>query len=170
MMLKLIIALLFSTSVWGTSTKHPIYDQILRNKPSINKVYAMKLSNIIYKVSIKYGVPKHIYCAILMQESGYTLDAINKIDAYVDGEIRLVSTDFSIAQIHIRTAFRYNFSINRLLTDLNYAINAGAIVLSGMKRYSNLNKDWWTRYNCGTKGTTKRTTCQIYKRLVGRYL
>lgn len=39
----------------------------------------MNLSNHIYRASRKYKVPANIYTAILMQESGYRLSAINTI-------------------------------------------------------------------------------------------
>ena len=82
-----------------------------------------------------------------------------------------VCTDFGISQIYYKTAKRFGFDIARLTNDLTYSIEAGAKVLSGfMKRYEAHDNLWWLRYNCGTKGTTKRDTCQIYKRLVERYL
>ena len=39
-----------------------------------------------------------------------------------------------------------------------------------MKKYEARDNNWYLRYNCGTRGTTKRDTCQIYKTLVERYL
>lgn len=58
-------------------SKHPIYCQIVRNSPKINKKYAMRLSNVIYKYTRKYNLDKTIFTAILAQESMYRLDAIN---------------------------------------------------------------------------------------------
>jgi len=150
--------------------KHPIYVQIVNNSKNIDRKYAFKLSNIIHKVSIKYNLPKHIYAAILMQESGYSLDALNIIEAYVDGQKKNVITDFSIAQIHVSNIDRFGFDVHLLMHDLEYAVEAGAIVLASFKRYSKTDPDWWVRYNCGTRGTTQRMTCKIYKNLVRRYL
>lgn len=170
--------------------KHPIYAQIIQNKPSIDKTYAMKLSNIIYKMHLKYHIPTRVFTAILMQESGYTLSAkgchsgiiqkdseICNSDKYVadpimcsEPEVR-VCTDFGISQIYYKTAKRFGFSLEKLTKDLEYSVESGAKVLTDfMKRYEAKDIDWWTRYNCGTKGSTKRDTCQIYKRLVKRYL
>ena len=55
--------------------KHPIYCQIIKNQPRINKKFAMQVSNIIYHVAVSYSISTDIYTAILMQESGYKLTA-----------------------------------------------------------------------------------------------
>lgn len=73
----LIITLFFSLNIFGLDlNKHPIYAQILKNRPRIDKKYAFKLSNIIYKYSVIYKIPKKIFTAILMQESAYKLEAM----------------------------------------------------------------------------------------------
>ena len=182
--------------------KHSIYCQIKKNKPSLSNKYAMRLSNVIYKMHRKYKIPKHIYTAILMQESGYNLKAknchkglgwaskrvdeeiqycLNHNNAQFDADFCLnnietheemeVCTDFGISQIYYKTARKYGFKIHKLNKDLAYSVEAGAKVLQGfMKRYKKRDKDWWVRYNCGSRGTTKRDTCQIYKKLVERYM
>lgn len=55
--------------------KHPIFCQIKKNNSRINKKYAMKLSNLIYKASRKYHISPRIFTAILAQESQYSLSA-----------------------------------------------------------------------------------------------
>ncbi len=188
--------------------KHPIYCQVVKNKPSIDKKFAMKLSNVIYKMHRKYHIPSRIFTAILMQESGYTLktngchkglvknpyikrdiniclntkepegppptergyfnSCIDRIPMHVEVE---VCSDFGISQIYYKTAQRFKIDITRLTTDLEYSVEAGARVLHDfMERHEAKDNDWWVRYNCGSKGTTKRDTCQIYKKLVERYL
>lgn len=199
-------SIFFSLNVIGgvDCKQHPIYCQIYKNKPSLDKVYIMKLSNIIYKMHKKYKIPKNIFTAILMQESGYDLKAkgCNK-GLYVDNEFfdeeiqkclnpktemgvkntdfcleninpykeRVVCSDFGISQIYYKTANRFKFNIYKLNNDLNYSVESGAIVLNDfMKKYKNKEKDWWVRYNCGVRGSTKRDTCVIYKQLVERYM
>ena len=116
----------------------------------------MRLSNIIHHASVKHKIPARTYTAILMQESNYRLNIIAK-------------GDYGIAQINIKTHTKYNE--NKLLTDLQYSVNAGAEVLSWFKsKYSKTDPDWYARYNCGTATTTKRKTCQEYKKLVGKFL
>lgn len=187
--------------------KHPIYCQIKNNKPGIEKKYAMKLSNLIYKMHKKHHIPTRIFTAILMQESGYSLKArgchsglyidnqymdeelqkclnptkektnkktydaeicLNKINPYREKKI---CTDFGIGQIYYKTAKRFGIDINKLNKDLEYSVEAGAIVLKNfMEKFEAKDNDWWVRYNCGTKGTTQRDTCRIYKKLVERYM
>jgi hypothetical protein len=173
--------------------KHPIYAQIITNKPGINKEYAMKLSNLIYKMHKKYHIPSRIFTAILMQESGYSLKARNchkGIRKKTEGEIQWefytnkktslgipvyteskVCTDFGISQIYHDTAKRWGFDIHALTTDLEYSVEAGARVLHDiMERFEARDINWYVRYNCGFRGSTSRDTCQIYKKLVDRYL
>jgi len=172
----IILSMLLTTSIYGVEcSKHPIYCQIKKNSPKLSKKYAMKLSNVIYKAARKHKIPANIYTAILKQESGYSLRAKGchrgiVQDSSSNFKEMKVCADFGISQVYYRTAYRYGFDISKLTTDLEYSVNAGAQVLSGFKRYSRKDKDYWTRYNCGSRSTTKRDTCQIYKKLVERYL
>ena len=207
-MKKLLIVLFLFVSYKSYAVScadHPIYCQIIKNSPKINKKHAMRVSNIIYKMHKKYHIPSRIFAAILAQESGYQLKAkgchwgynipSNKeIQQCIDGKYNKpynnffrnelkhkckkqltketkICTDFGIAQLYYRTAKRYQLDIDLLTSDLEYSIEAGAIVLSGfMKKYEARENDWWVRYNCGNSGSVKRDTCQIYKKLVERYL
>lgn len=207
----LLLSILLSTSAFAKidCTQHPIFCQIKKNKPSLDNEYIMELSNVIYKMHRKYHIPSRIFTAILMQESGYSLEAkgchsgiqqptkkyvetakdvclFNKPDepkekalGCMHHNFRLttykeeakICTDFGISQIYYKTAKRFDFDLERLTNDLDYSVEAGARVLNGfMEMYEAKDADWWVRYNCGTKGTTKRDTCQIYKKLVERYL
>ena len=58
-------------------SRHPIYCQIIRNRPDIDKDYAFELSNIIFKHTRARGVDSRLFTAILMQESRYVLGAKN---------------------------------------------------------------------------------------------
>jgi len=82
-----------------------------------------------------------------------------------------ICTDFGISQIYYKTAKRWEFDIDKLTDDLEYSVESGAKVLHDiMERFEAKDTDYWVRYNCGFKGTTKRDTCRIYKKLVERYL
>lgn len=160
-------------------SKHRVYCQIIKNKPQIDKAYAFELSNIIYKESKKIKINPKLFTAILMQESGYKLDTKNctwglLTVKYINKDTKFegrVCTDYGISQIYYKTAKRYKFNINKLLTDLTYSVKAGLIVLKYFKdRYSKFENNWWTRYNCGTKPSTKRRTCQEYQKLVKRWM
>jgi len=172
--------------------RHPIYCQIKKNKPKINKRYAMKLSNVIYRAIRKHHIPPRIFTAILAQESSYTLKAkgchsglakqlkptnriglkehiiyttpIYKESDYYMKEVRICS-DFGIGQIYYKTARGFKFNIEQLTNDLEYSIEAAAIVLADFKkRYERREVTWWTRYNARSK--IKR---RIYRQLVERY-
>jgi len=181
-MKKLLLPLiLFSSISYGADcSKHPIFCQIKKNQPSIKKEYDMKLSNVIYKAAKKHKISAKIYTAILRQESNYSLSAKGchkglmevknpELQGVAFVEVKICN-DFGMSQINYRTAKRYGLDNAKLLTDLEYSIMAGAKVLADFKKYGKKDKDWWTRYNCGTRSSTKRDTCQIYKSLVSRYL
>lgn len=130
----------------------------------------MELSNVIYKMTRKHKVPANIYTAILMQESGYKLAAMGchkgiKQGSLIQEEAKVCS-DFGMSQIYYKTAEGFGFDLTKLINDLEYSVEAGAIVLADFrKRYSHRELDWWTRYNASSR--TKRN---IYKQLVERYL
>lgn len=181
-MKKLLLPLiLFSSVTYGADcAKHPIFCQIKKNKPSIKNRYAMKLSNVIYKAAKKYKISSKVYTAILKQESNYTLSAKGcskglmevknpKKKGVTFVEVKTCN-DFGMSQVNYRTAKRYKIDTMKLIVNLDYSVMSGAKILAGFKRYGKKDKNWWTRYNCGTRSTTKRDTCQIYKNLVERYL
>ncbi len=211
-----IIVFLFSlviSTVYGKEidcSKHPIYNQIVKNRPAISKSYAFKLSNIIYKVSKKYNISSDIFTAILAQESGYKVGAkgysygvieltikeynhelaqcLDKITVEIHKKAMVydytisvdlckdrikkykkvrTTSDFGISQINYRTAFRLGLDLDRLTTDIEYSVEAGAIVLSDFKRrYGKREPNTWhSRYNASNKIKRK-----IYQELVARYL
>jgi len=165
-----LLALFMPTDVVAANcVKHPIYCQIIENNSTLNKKYAMKLSNIIHKYSRRYKIDARIYTAILAQESMYKLNtvatAVGLVKEESDWIVTRISTDFGISQIHYRTTERYKFEIEKLTTDLDYAVDAGAKVLRDFKKsYSKTDNFWWTRYNAFNKDKRKE-----YRRKVERY-
>lgn len=84
LILCIVLAFLFSFISKANATgknydcsKHPIYCQILNNKPNINRVFAFQLSNSIYKMSQKYDIPSDLMAAILAQETMYEVGKKN---------------------------------------------------------------------------------------------
>lgn len=128
-----------------------IYKQILRNKPSIDKKYAIKLSSIVYQ---KCGQDAQLFAAILMQESRYKLDAVNK-----------KSKDYGISQVNHRTAKALGLNKARLLTDLEYSVSAGVRVMTQLKTTFGSDPTYWTRYN-----SSKKKYRNIYLTAVSKYL
>lgn len=170
--LLILLSLFTFNAMAGECDKHPIYCQIVKNKPKIDKKYAMRLSNVIYKMHKKYHIPTRIFTAILRQESGYSLEAKGKQCGYTKlGLKECVYTDYGISQIHWKSAELWDFDVVKLTTDLEYSVEAGAKILADvMRRFEAKDNNWYVRYNCGFRGNTKRDTCQIYKKLVERYL
>lgn len=164
--------------------RNPIYCQIVKNKPTIKRTYAFKMSNIIHSITTKYKLEPHLFTAILAQESMYDMTAKNCTSGLIKkihgvrgfvGEVIKVSeyfeqntvcTDFGIGQIWHKTATSYDFDISRLTTDLEYSIEAAAIVLKDFKNmYGKKEHDWWTRYNARSRKARDK-----YKNLVNRYI
>lgn len=117
-----------------------VYKQIIKNRPNINKSYALEVSRLIVKYSTQYKIDPNLYCAVLGVESAFKLNAVN------DGK------DFGIAQINLFNINSLKLDKNRLLVDLDYSIKEGASILGWFyKRYSGLGMKWVTKYNCGTK-------------------
>jgi soluble lytic murein transglycosylase-like protein len=133
--------------------------QILKNKPiPINK--AINLAYKIKTYSRKYNISPSIYAAILMQESSYRLNA----------KACQKSCDWGIAQINDINVKYYKLDKNRLLNDLDYSLEKGAMVLSWFsKTYSKKEKLWYLRYNCGTRKKIISKVCQTYYRKLKRW-
>jgi len=92
----------------------------------------------------------------------------NRVDRYMEVE---VCFDFGISQINYVNVKYYKLSIHKLRNDLEYSVKAGAVILDYFyKKFNKKDPDWWTRYNCGERGSTKRQTCRVYKRKVSRFL
>ena len=136
------------------------YEQILDNKPSIDRTYALKLSIIIDSIADKYKIPANAIASIAMVESSYKLNAINRH-----------SNDFGIMQINSYNIKAYKLDRDRLLTDLNYSVESGAKIFKWFyKTYGTL-EEATKRYNCGTKKscTTWKGPIKYWSRVV-KYL
>lgn len=134
--------------------------QIQKNKPKIDPKLARKIASVVEVVAKRHGIKAEKIIAIAMQESSYTLNA--KSCFYIKGQLRC---DMCMMQINDKTAKAFGFDQERLMTDLEYCIEAGALVLKDFKRmYSGKDQEWWTRYNASNP--EKRT---IYRNLVAQY-
>lgn len=177
--LTFLLALLFlplslETQASPLCDRHPIYCQIIKNKPRIDRKYAMRLSNAIYISTRRYGIPSRIYTAILRQESAYKVDAVNCKEGFEKGTKRIttVCADYGIAQVNYINIRAYGFDKERLLTDLEYSVDAGAMVLAWFYReFQAQEYDWWVRYNVGVRPKHKlKRNWKTYKRHVSRFL
>lgn len=104
--------------------KNPVYCDIVTLKPSINKEYAMKLSNYIVKYSKLFGTnPKHSV-AIAMQESSF-INQNRKTKVLKNNKVILGATDIGVFQLHVDTLQHMNelgwkIDYERLLVDIEY--------------------------------------------------
>ena len=132
----LVVQLSMTVKAYCPVLKEPIYCQIMKNKPNINWVKAHKLAGAIERSSLKHGVRADILTAIIMRESSYRMG------------IR-AGNDYGLTQINIRTVKAFGFDIGKLMTDLEYSVEAGAIVLADFKKryYKREPNNYWSRYN-----------------------
>lgn len=76
------------------------------------------------------------------------------------------TNDHSIGQINGKTISRYKFNKKLLTTNLEYSVEAAAIVLSDFKKqYEYKEKYYWSRYN-----SSKPIMRAIYKLMVMRFM
>ena len=135
--------------------------QIKKNHPNLEDSYTRELASVIQTVSKKHNIKAEKIAAIAMQESSYKLDAINCYKVKNKGRC-----DYCMMQINDRTAKNFGFDKERLMTDLNYCVEAGVKVLKDFKRmYGKKEDKWWTRYN--SSNPEKR---EIYEDKVERWL
>lgn len=141
--------------------KNPIYAHIIKNNPSIDRIYALKLSDSIHVAAKKYHINPYKLSGIIAYESMYRLDAVNH-----------KTLDYGLTQINHKTIKRYNLSKDKIMTDYDYAIHSGAMVLSYFKkRFAKTEADWWCRYNVGTGKKEKlQQKCDKYIKLVSKYI
>ncbi len=118
-----------------------LYCSILKFDNTLDKDWAFKFSNTLYKKAKENNIDPNISLAILMQES--SLKNINTFTSKIkiqkscnDGKcIKTITEektvlDMGIAQININTANNYGFDLNRLFNlDEDYALDAHMIVL-----------------------------------------
>lgn len=109
-----------------------------------------------------------------MQESSYELAAKNKKCGLEEtGQYETcVVTDYGIAQIHYKNLSRFNLDKYKLVSDLTYSVEAGAMILANYKRFKEREPDaWYARYNVGVRPLSKVKTKYLeYKANVERYM
>jgi len=166
-MFRIISLFLLSFNVYAINCKnHPIFCQIKKNKPDIDIQYAMKLSNYISIYSHKYKVEARLYTAILAQESQYDMSARSYSDGLNDAlEPIRAYQDYGLIQVSYKTAEVFKIDLKRLMTDMEYAVESGAIILKNkIKECSFLGKDAWVCYHSKTESYRG-----VYKSLVMKY-
>jgi membrane-bound lytic murein transglycosylase MltF len=117
--------------------------QIKKNHPRLNEKIVRDVASAIEIVSKKHNLKPERLAAIAMQESTYQLNEVSCF--WIKGVKRC---DYCMMQINDRTADNFGFDKDRLLSDTQYCIEAGAKILKDFKRmYGKKEANWWTRYN-----------------------
>lgn len=156
---------------------HKLYCGILELKPSANRSWAMRFSNLLYKYARKYDMDARRSLAIAMQESSLRTDNHNhsKVIRFIkpcpdckeEYEIVRGITDLSIFQFHVNTIEAYGIDPIRLKTDLEYAVDWHFKILkSKIKSCAHL-PDAWACYNSATPHIHKRYVKQVNRWYIG---
>lgn len=131
---------------------------ILSNSPKLDKVFAAELAESIYKHGLHYGVSPNVIASIAFIESSYRLNAVNA-----------GSNDYGIMQVNAWNVRAYNLNKEKLLTDLNYSVESGVMILSWFVKTYPLDEAIM-RYNCGTRPSCiKLESVKRYLRRAKRY-
>lgn len=136
--------------------QHPLYIRMGKINPYLDDQYKKKVLVAIYSSANRHSVAVNKLYGILAQECRFRLKCVNR-----------ASNDFGIGQINERTVEAFGFDIDRLMTDLEYSVEAAAIVLADFKRmyWKREGDRYWTRYNSGRP--SKR---EAYRVLVARFM
>ena len=131
---------------------------------------ALSLSNSFYKVARKHCLDPKLLVSIAFQESCLQLDVVRKTNGFIlmDDEYveASVGSDFCMMQVNIRNIKHYNLDVNRLLTEPDYCIGAGAVILKDIQnRYARKEDKWWSRYN-----SVSRFHREIYQKHIERHM
>lgn len=104
--------------------------------------FSSLLDTSVRQAAYRHGLESELLIAIYRVESGLQLGAVNAH-----------THDYGIAQINKHTIRAYGFDKQRLLQDLEYSVNAGALVLADFKRQYVEREPitWPCRYNLGSK-------------------
>ena len=156
--------------------KNPLFCQICKFKPNVNKEWAMKLSNLLFKYGKAYSIDPWRSLAIAMQESSlknqsrkrkvliyYDFCEKNKCAKkykYVEG-----LSDVGLFQFHVNTIIYNKINPLRLATDLEYTVEQHFLLLSKkQKQCQSLGKEAWACYHSKNKKYRDK-----YVKLVNRY-
>ncbi len=138
----LIVTYLSSGAAAAAPELIEIQESVMQNTEGAYKGNVLRLSKAILRSSKRHGVPYRVLTAVLAVESSYRLSAVNK-----------KSNDYGIAQINQWNIEAHKLDKTKLLTDLEYSIDAGAMILAYFyKRYADHKpRRWVLHYNCGTR-------------------
>jgi len=177
------LLIIIGLSSWSTSyakpvncSVHKLYCKIVKLRPSINKKWAMRYSNLLYSLGKKYKMDPWRSLAIAMQESSIqNIHRRQKVIVFTkrcrkgrcSNHYKIVKgySDLGLYQFHVDTIEQYKIDPFRLKKDLRYVIEMHFRILRNkIKMCRKLKADAWTCYHSKTRYYRKQ-----YKKLVNRY-
>ncbi len=111
------------------------------------------ISKLITKYAALYNVEREILSCVLKVESNYRMGIVSDTE------------DYGMSQINATTARLYGFSLVELLSNVDYSIKAGAIVLSDYRAKFRRSEivNWVGRYNIGYQSFSTRGIGPAYQ-------
>lgn len=176
--LSLLPLLCVSSLAYGNCRNNPVYCDILTLNPSVDKTFALKLSNSIAKYSKKFNLDPKLSVAIAMQESSF--QNVNRLGTVLTERNHVVNgaTDIGVFQIHIETIADMrergsNLDPHRLRSDVDYQAFWHALILKKKIATCSAKRDKlsipvgeeWSCYHSATPKVRK-----AYVELVNQYL
>jgi len=181
-----LLCLLISQISFGTSKdsalttmnckKNPLFCQICQFNPTIDKKWAMKLSNLLHKYGKAYDIDPWRSLAIAMQESSLKEQSRRrKVLVYYDvckknhckKKYKYVEgvSDIGLFQFHVNTIIYNKINPLRLASDLDYTVQQHFLLLSKKQQQcDHLGKESWACYHSKNKKYRDK-----YVKLVNRY-
>lgn len=171
-----LLLLLSNPAIAVDCEKHKVYCRIVELNPSVNRSYAFKLSNHIYKYANHYGIDPMLSVAIAAQENSFKNRTVEIIS--VRKETTCLNKkcksqvykkriyDIGLYQINERTAKAYNCDVERLKVDIEYSVKCHFRILrSKMNQCKHLGEDSYSCYHSKTPEYR-----EDYKEKVEKYL
>lgn len=150
--------------------KHPIYCEIIKKKPKMNRKFAMHMSNMIYKYSKMYDQDPVISLAVGMQETSlrqiHRRQNIIIFDEQDNWKIVKGYTDLCMFQFHVDTIMKHELDPVKLKNDVEYCVKQHFILMKRKREIcSHLKEDSWVCYH-----SVNKVPREYYKMLVKEHL
>lgn len=189
-MIKLVLFTLaiiaFSAEAEAVDCKrHKIYCKILEMQPRLDKKYAMKISNLIYKYRVR-GIDTDISVAIASAENNFLPRTVEETVTTVRTEITCFESDncktdvrekvkhlkdIGLFQINNHTARRYKLNEFLLMTDIEYNVKAHFLILKksiNICKRIGIHTNPWSCYHSATPKHRKRYERVVLEKLRGK--
>ena len=119
------------------------------------------LGRVIVQKALERQIKPSLVASIIAVESRFRLDAYNR-----SGDYSLAQINYSIWSKEFKRLEMESLSKQKLITDVNYAIEIMVKILEILKkRHSAIDEEWYLRYHSGTPFYKKRYKKRLDKAL-----